>query len=92
MVAGSNNVLKIHRDVVQPGRIHAWGACGRWFESSHPDQEKPTKLRFVVFSFPKYPISLSANCHCLLKTTGLRLRRDPEWGEELKQTPDSAMR
>ncbi len=25
------------RDVVQPGRIHVWGACGRWFESSRPD-------------------------------------------------------
>lgn len=29
------------RDVVQPGRIHAWGACGRWFESSHPDEANP---------------------------------------------------
>jgi hypothetical protein len=19
------------------GSVHAWGACGRWFESSHPD-------------------------------------------------------
>ena len=19
-------------------RVHVWGACGRWFESSHPDK------------------------------------------------------
>ena len=25
------------RDVAQPGRVRVWGACGRWFESSHPD-------------------------------------------------------
>ena len=25
------------RDVAQPGRVHAWGACGRRFESCHPD-------------------------------------------------------
>lgn len=27
-----------HRDVAQPGSAFAWGASGRWFESSHPDQ------------------------------------------------------
>lgn len=26
-----------HRDVAQPGSAFAWGASGRWFESSHPD-------------------------------------------------------
>ena len=26
------------RDVAQPGSAFAWGASGRWFESSHPDQ------------------------------------------------------
>ena len=41
MVAGSKNILNVTRDVVQPGRIHAWGACGRWFESSHPDEANP---------------------------------------------------
>lgn len=25
------------RDVAQPGSVLAWGARGRWFESSHPD-------------------------------------------------------
>ena len=25
------------RDVAQPGRVHVWGACGRRFESCHPD-------------------------------------------------------
>jgi hypothetical protein len=28
---------KIPRDVAQPGSVLAWGARGRWFESSHPD-------------------------------------------------------
>jgi hypothetical protein len=28
------------RDVAQPGSVLAWGARGRWFESSHPDQQK----------------------------------------------------
>ena len=27
----------ILRDVAQPGRVHVWGACGRRFESCHPD-------------------------------------------------------
>ena len=29
----------INRDVAQPGSVLAWGARGRWFESSHPDQK-----------------------------------------------------
>jgi hypothetical protein len=28
----------ILRDVAQPGSVLAWGARGRWFESSHPDK------------------------------------------------------
>ncbi len=27
------------RDVAQPGSALAWGARGRWFKSSHPDQK-----------------------------------------------------
>lgn len=30
-----------HRDVAQSGSVLAWGASGRWFESSHPDKRKP---------------------------------------------------
>ncbi len=33
IVVSDNN-----RDVAQPGSAFAWGASGRWFESSHPDQ------------------------------------------------------
>ena len=29
---------KIIRGVAQSGSVSAWGAGGRWFESSHPDQ------------------------------------------------------
>ncbi len=25
-------------------RVHVWGACGRWFESSHPDNHFPRSL------------------------------------------------
>ena len=28
---------KEKRDVAQPGRVRVWGACGRKFESCHPD-------------------------------------------------------
>ncbi|MDO4695517.1 MAG: hypothetical protein Q4A53_02075, partial [Porphyromonas sp.] len=29
-----------------PVRVHVWGACGRWFESSHPDEllQAPTHV------------------------------------------------
>ncbi len=27
----------LFRGVAQPGSAHVWGACGRWFKSSHPD-------------------------------------------------------
>ena len=30
------------RDVAQPGSVLAWGARGRWFESSHPDSQNKT--------------------------------------------------
>lgn len=30
----------LKRDVAQPGSALAWGARGRWFESSRPDQRK----------------------------------------------------
>lgn len=26
-----------HRDVAQLVSVHVWGACGRQFESDHPD-------------------------------------------------------
>lgn len=32
-----------HRDVAQPGSAFAWGASGRWFESSHPDHFEKIK-------------------------------------------------
>ena len=34
------------RDVAQPGSVLAWGARGRWFESSHPDFFK-SKIPFT---------------------------------------------
>lgn len=31
--------MAVIRGVAQPGSVHVWGACGRWFKSSHPDTE-----------------------------------------------------
>ena len=36
----SNPSLVPFRDVAQSGSVPAWGAGGRWFESSRPDFEK----------------------------------------------------
>src|SRR5690606_14034478 len=32
------NIFATARDVAQPGSVLAWGARGRWVESSHPDK------------------------------------------------------
>jgi hypothetical protein len=37
------------RDVAQSGSVHAWGACGRWFESSHPDEKTKSSLGKLIF-------------------------------------------
>ena len=34
-------IMFVVRDVAQPGSAFAWGASGRWFESSHPDHKLP---------------------------------------------------
>jgi hypothetical protein len=44
------------RDVAQPGSAHAWGACGRRFESSRPDQLSMMRiedggLRIAILNF-----------------------------------------
>src|SRR6056300_579452 len=54
------NGLKIHlnylifapliRDVAQSGSVHAWGACGRWFESSHPDNKYNQLLKSKILA------------------------------------------
>ena len=35
--------------MAQSGSVLAWGASGRWFESSHPDQEKASKTLLGFF-------------------------------------------
>src|SRR5579871_4327633 len=45
-------VLIIIRDVAQPGSAFAWGARGRWFESSRPDKKiKPAFIAGFVFYY-----------------------------------------
>ncbi len=38
------------RDVAQPGSAFAWGARGRWFKSSHPDQPHSGSGQFIPVS------------------------------------------
>jgi hypothetical protein len=37
------------RDVAQPGSAFAWGARGRWFESSRPDEQEARSLLRALF-------------------------------------------
>ena len=37
------------RGVAQPGSVHAWGACGRRFKSSHPDHEHSSLVGLLSF-------------------------------------------
>src|SRR6187399_2839180 len=39
------------RDVAQPGSVPAWGAGGRWFESSRPDLKKALEKSRAFFTF-----------------------------------------
>jgi hypothetical protein len=50
-------VVKLIRDVAQPGSVPAWGAGGRWFESSHPDQ-----TRFERYRTPENPLIFRRFC------------------------------
>ena len=43
--------FKENRDVAQPGSVLAWGARGRWFESSHPDKKRSNLLLFEFIQF-----------------------------------------
>lgn len=43
--------VKEFRDVAQSGSVLAWGARGRWFESSHPDLRGQNRIRLVLSSF-----------------------------------------
>ncbi len=36
--------MQKERDVAQPGRVRVWGACGRKFESCHPDLRRRLKV------------------------------------------------
>lgn len=46
------------RGVAQPGSVSAWGAGGRWFESSHPDNLK---------------VGLCVRCECEGKQKGIAM-------------------
>jgi hypothetical protein len=55
----SGHLLHLHsfekrrfRDVAQPGSALVWGARGRWFESSHPDETKARTIKSWLFFAP----------------------------------------
>lgn len=37
-------LFRANRDVAQLVSVHVWGACGRQFESDHPDKKTPFLL------------------------------------------------
>ena len=39
------------RDVAQPGRVRVWGACGRKFESCHPDSKEAPNIQLDIRCF-----------------------------------------
>ena len=45
-------------------RVHVWGACGRWFESSHPDWWKILDIQSNIedFSFVMYGRKNGGGC------------------------------
>jgi hypothetical protein len=47
-------IKTVRRDVAQPGSAPASGAGGRWFKSSHPDQE------FKVYGISRKPFFVHA--------------------------------
>ena len=53
------------RGVAQSGSAPAWGAGGRWFKSSHPDQIKQNRSlrlcrRLFLWEQPHYPLEQTA--------------------------------
>lgn len=51
------------RDVAQPGSAFAWGARGRWFESSRPDEETYRKVGLFLFHMIFY---CDKSIYCLI--------------------------
>ena len=57
------------RGVAQLVSVRVWGACGRWFESSHPDLIKEVQHMlslFFVMSFLKDENDVIIGIHILL--------------------------
>ena len=49
-MANFRNEIKDFRVVAQPGSVLAWGASGRWFESSPPDfVREPFGFLYIFF-------------------------------------------
>ena len=53
---GNNRIAaSMNRGVAQLVSVRVWGACGRWFESSHPDSATRTSsLRRCLFVYSRY--------------------------------------
>ena len=64
------------RDVAQPGSALAWGARGRWFESSHPDRRSGAavgRFAFFLVGIQRGPVFHSAAVGmAAVRSTGVR--------------------
>ena len=67
---------RTQRVVAQSGRVHVWGARGRWFESSLPDQQKKEafKASFLLTLFFT-PLLLSLTLLCSFSSVALLSQR-----------------
>jgi hypothetical protein len=48
-------IVLVIRGVAQPGSVLAWGARGRWFESSHSDRKKAGIITGFFYLYEYWP-------------------------------------
>lgn len=70
------------RDVAQPGSAFVWGARGRWFESSRPDQKAVSQWLTAFYVLIK-PILLTGDNKTVIKSVNETLRMDGFFAEVL---------
>ena len=65
------------RGVAQVARVLAWGARGRWFKSSHSDQQNEgfAALQILHFSFKSIAHLYRISDECALRNTGITSRQ-----------------
>jgi putative endonuclease len=75
------------RDVAQPGSVPAWGAGGRWFESSRPDKSALENSRAFFMQFFVYILkSIKTEKYYCGQTDNIAFRLKRHTGGEVKST------